>query len=287
MVSTLGPPLSLENGVMMAPVSSLDPFCVIPALIPSYNDDETIAYAGLRSQEWQESLRYIYDSPTFRSEPLLPVPSILSSPKAEFITTSVCIDIYYHFFHDTHPILLPRKYLLEQMEQGLLPYRLECAIKLNSSFFTDKVATGTFGDTLDNIFNDNMTRDAHTVQAMLLFAIGLHANGNLQQSVHFIRLAGEIAIELGMHRKEFAMTHGEGCSVLEESLRRTWWEVYTMDGIMAGVCPVHTFDLYDIRSDVPLPCDESEYSSAVSGGIFSIYETETNDSDRIYQNHHH
>jgi hypothetical protein len=173
------------------------------------------------------------------------------------------------------------------MEQGFLPYRIECAIKLNSSFFIDSIVTGTFGDTLDNIFNHNTIRDTHTVQAMLLFGIGLHAKGIFEQSVHFMCLAGEIAIELGMHRREFATNNGEGWPVLEESLRRTWWEVYAVDGIMAGVCPLHSFVLYDIESDVPLPCDESEYASAVSCGIYQACDTKANNFGRIYQNHHH
>lgn len=268
MATTLGTTLSWEDEAPVAPAPSLEPSFVMPPLMPNYNDNVPVTHVELRAQEWQESLRYIYDSPAFLSEPLLLATGIQFPPKTEIITTSMHIDIYYRFFHHSHPILLPRQYLLEQMEQGLLPYRIECAIKLNSSFFINSIITGSFGDTLDNVFNDDTPRDAHTVQAMLLFGIGLHACGVLEQSVHFMCLAGEIAIELGMHRNEFATINGEGWPVLEESLRRTWWEVYAVDGIMASVCPLHTFVLCDIESDIPLPCDESEYASAVSGGNF-------------------
>jgi hypothetical protein len=98
---------------------------------------------------------------------------------------------------------------------------------------------------------------------MLLLAIGMHANNDLKASMKFLRTASNLALELGMHRKKFATDHGEGVPILEESWRRTWWELYALDGMLAGVCPVHEFDLYNIESDVSLPCEESEYYTGV------------------------
>jgi hypothetical protein len=147
-----------------------------------------------------------------------------------------------------HPILHPKKYFLERIEQGL-PYHLECTIKLNSSYFINGIITRAFGDTLDNIFNGNRRRDAYIVQAMLLFRISLHAKGMFEQAVTF---SGRDGYRTQYASKRVCHQNGEGLAVPEGSWRRTWWEVYAVDSITACVCPLQVFDLYDVEADVLL-----------------------------------
>lgn len=218
--------------------------------------------AGVCAQRWRDGLEFIYSAPPSTSGSPL-THSILSSMQSEPISMSVYIDTYFRFFHHTHPVLLPRKELEEGFSRGLVPYHLEYAVKFNSSFFIGCAATNSCGENLHELFNENTPTDAYTVQAMLLLAIGMHAGNALKESINLLRTASNLALKLGMHRKTFATDHGEGMPVLEESWRRTWWELYVLDGMLAGVCPVHDFDLYNIESDVPLPCKESEYHSGV------------------------
>lgn len=227
--------------------------------------EAALNHSEMHAQPWTDSLGFFYCAPQFTidSPPTLPTLSLLQSDP---VCMSVYIDTYFRFFHHTHPILLPRREFEERLSKGFVPYHLECAVKFNSSFFTSSVAARSYGDTLADLFNEHTPRNAYAVQAMLLLAIGMHANNVLVESIKFLRIASNLALELGMHRKEFATDHGEGIPVLEESWRRTWWELYVLDGMLSGVCPVHHFDLYDIESDVPLPCEESEYNSGVCRG---------------------
>jgi hypothetical protein len=58
--------------------------------------------------------------------------------------------------------------------------------------------------------------------------------------------------------------HGEGLAVLEESWRRTWWEMYVLDGMIAGVHERSSFRLNEMPFEVLLPCEEHEFVSGVS-----------------------
>jgi hypothetical protein len=66
-----------------------------------------------------------------------------------------------------------------------------------------------------------------------------------------------------MCSKSFAIANGEGCLVLEESWRRTWWFLYVTDGIFAGISHCLTFALRDIQADVDLPCEEATYQLGI------------------------
>jgi hypothetical protein len=252
------PPTSVASSLMETSGTILSPESCLA--LPAH--ETALNHTEMRAQQWRDSLGVFYtaSTSTTNSPPALPN---LSPLQPDPVCTSVCIDVYFRFFHHTHPILLPRREFEERLSKGFVPYHLECAIKFNSSFFVSSIATRSYGDTLADLFNEHTPGNAYTVQAMLLLAIGMHANSVLEESIKFIRIASDLAIKLGMHRKEFATDHGEGIPVLEESWRRTWWELYAIDGMLAGVCPVHHFDLYNIESDVPLPCEESEYNSGV------------------------
>jgi len=99
---------------------------------------------------------------------------------------------------------------------------------------------------------------------MLLFAIGLHANGEPERAKEVMQSAVRIALEIGMHRREYASRNGAGCSITEESWRRTWWELYVVDGMIAGVNQSTSSRLFDVASDVGLPCEESDFMTGVS-----------------------
>ena len=244
------------TNVVEAVPSSPEPCLALSAREIELND------AGVCAQRWRDGLEFIYSAPpSITSSPF--THSILPPMQLEPIPMSVYLDTYFRFFHHTHPILLPRRELEEGFSSGRVPYHLEYAIKFNSSFFISCATTPSCGETLNELLNEHTPTDAYTVQAMLLLAIGMHARNALKESIHFLRTASNLALKLGMHRKSFAADNGDGIPVQEESWRRTWWELYILDGMLAGVCPVHDFDLYAIESDTPLPCEESEYHSGV------------------------
>ncbi|KKA22078.1 C6 transcription factor [Rasamsonia emersonii CBS 393.64] len=102
-------------------------------------------------------------------------------------------------------------------------------------------------------------RNGFTVQSMLLLAIVTHAHGREDEANQILRSAVDLALELGMDRAAFARENSMGSSLWEESWRRTYWELYIVDGLFAGLREQSTFSLYGRPSDLSLPCEEEEY----------------------------
>lgn len=103
-----------------------------------------------------------------------------------------------------------------------------------------------------------------TVQSRLLFSIALFWCGSRQQSQSEMDAATRVALDLGMHRLEFAEQNGKGDAVLEESWRRTWWQVYIADAFFAAMARKSTFTTCNVDATVALPCEEEEYEAGVS-----------------------
>jgi hypothetical protein len=270
----------MTGGLIASALSSQD-----QVALPGF--DLALSHAEARSEQWRDGLCFMYNIPLSLSDHDPKFVSSTSTAAIEYVETSTFLHAFYKFFHSAHPIMPPQKYVLEKLNSGLLPHALKCAIRFNSSFFMDNITTGSFGDSIENLFGQHTPRDAYTVQAMILFAIGLHGNNNVAESSKLQHLATEMALEIGMHRKEFASSHGEGSEVIEESWRRTWWELYILDGLLAGVCGDHSLRLYEIKTDVPLPCEESEYKSGVSlflplGSFISMLTLGAEYSDAIF-----
>lgn len=173
-------------------------------------------------------------------------------------------DAFFAFFHHSHPFLLPQARLRKLLERTNLPH-LESAIRYIGSSYVPSAPTGLLEKSVDELlFHRNPPKDGFTVQAMLLFAIGLHANGERERSMEVMQTAVSIALDIGLHRRDFAPRNAAGCNVTEESWRRTWWELYVVDGMLAGVNRSTPSRLHDVASDVSLPCEESDFATGVS-----------------------
>ncbi|KAF8444351.1 hypothetical protein BDZ91DRAFT_156825 [Kalaharituber pfeilii] len=200
------------------------------------------------------------------------------------------IQLYYAYFHSSHPFMLPPAYLVKTNAAKLT--HLMPVVRYIGSFFAPTAPRNSFRDAAEyTLFRQNAARNGYTVQAMLLFAIGLHAANEQEKSGQVKDAAIEIALEIGMNREEFAYFGGERIPddvlmtdndsgsvddgldakrnttdpverVMQESWRRTWWELYFLDGILAGVHQtVDGFRLWMVECSVPLPCEEAEYNN--------------------------
>lgn len=121
------------------------------------------------------------------------------------------------------------------------------------------------------VYSPITPRDAFLVQAMMLLVIGLDGAGQYNKGKDLLKDAKELAIEIGLNTRPFAVLYGQGVAVLEESWRRTWWELYILDGMFSGVHRVTDFTLFDLPADVALPCEESQYTTGVSLSLRSPY----------------
>ncbi|KAI9846742.1 MAG: hypothetical protein M1838_001149 [Thelocarpon superellum] len=170
------------------------------------------------------------------------------------------IDLYYLRFHSAHPILVPQRLLPGTV--GQYPAYLETVMQYIGSIFLLRTSSQPYRTAAESVMLvREEQRDGHTVQAMLLFAIVLHASNEQEYATHVIRVAVDIALRLGMNRKGFACANSKGDAVLEESWRRTWFELYVVNALMAAAHQAETFELYDVDAEVGLPCEEAVYTA--------------------------
>jgi hypothetical protein len=103
----------------------------------------------------------------------------------------------------------------------------------------------------------------HQVQAVLLFSIALYWCDEIEKGVQALDASIHAALELRMHQVSFATEHGNDDPVLEESWRRTWWQLYVTDAHIAG--STHTFPtkMSSVGVNTRLPCEEECYESGV------------------------
>lgn len=112
------------------------------------------------------------------------------------------------------------------------------------------------------------------VQTLLLFALGLDRGGNQARAGKILVKARELALDIGMNHSDYSILNGRGSSICEESLRRTWWELYVVTILFAGL---HGKTSGDVRgmtnATVPLPCEEHEFATGVSSPSPNIHQS--------------
>jgi hypothetical protein len=101
------------------------------------------------------------------------------------------------------------------------------------------------------------------VQCHFIYSIALFWCGDKTQSREHMDAAIRIALDLAMFRRQFAVENGEGDAVLEESWRRTWWQVYITNAIFATIRREAAFPTRDVDVSVQLPCEEEDYEAGV------------------------
>ena len=104
-------------------------------------------------------------------------------------------------------------------------------------------------------------QNGFAVQGLILLAISSHMCNNPTQAQGFLQNAIEIALAIGLHKHEFSANNGKENCATTESWRRTWWELYILDIMFAGLNQTSNMWLKDVESDVLLPCEETEYLS--------------------------
>ncbi|KAF2638326.1 hypothetical protein P280DRAFT_405152 [Massarina eburnea CBS 473.64] len=171
------------------------------------------------------------------------------------------IQAFFHYFYNAHPFCLPQLELAALFRARGAPL-LEYAVQYIGSSFLKELPTEIYKEALNRTINSGgFVRDGFAVQALILFSIGLHANNEVPRAAQIFAIAHNLTLELGMNRIDFAIINGNNDPMLEESWRRTWWSMYTVNGMMTAVNPGIQFQLKDIATDVPLPCENEQYFS--------------------------
>jgi hypothetical protein len=100
--------------------------------------------------------------------------------------------------------------------------------------------------------------------ALLLYAIAVYASNEPERGREILNEAVISALSVGMHRVQYALQHGQGDPMLEETWSRTWWMVYITDAHIAG--STHTFlsQTSHVEVTTDLSCEGQQYESGVS-----------------------
>lgn len=173
------------------------------------------------------------------------------------------VETYFHFFHKSHPFLPPRAYTLQLLRKGSVTY-LETAMCYIGSQYISPGMTSNLALELEQVLvNPDIPNNGFLVQALLLFAIGLDGNDEQTKALEVLARTQKLAVQLGMHQHHFAILNGGSSPVLEESWRRTWWELYVVSGLIAGLHQTIKFHLCETVATSPLPCNEEVFESGV------------------------
>ncbi|KAG5660340.1 hypothetical protein KAF25_002946 [Fusarium avenaceum] len=168
------------------------------------------------------------------------------------------LDSFYRNFYAAHPFIPPKEFLLV-LAQGTSLEPLFAAIRWIGSLYIEKDTSLSLFKDASRLIEDNPLEDGFSVQARLLLIIGLDGNRQRKRAERLMTEARDISIQIRLNTDRFAATHGQGVPILEESWRRTWWELYIVDALMSGVHQTDIFALYGVPADVALPCEESQY----------------------------
>jgi hypothetical protein len=174
-----------------------------------------------------------------------------------------CIEAFFYHFHPAHPFLLPRTEFMELRQKQNVDHLLAAMRYVGSAYVSsaNTVALGLEGERI--VYSVDCPQDAYRVQAMLILTIGLDGYTYQEKALQILLDAQDLALQLQMNKREFAFLNSNGSQIAEESWRRTWWELYIVDGMIAGVHQKSDFRMKDMPHDVQLPCEEKEYLSGV------------------------
>ncbi|RAK79053.1 putative beta-glucosidase precursor [Aspergillus fijiensis CBS 313.89] len=167
------------------------------------------------------------------------------------------ISLYYLHFHQAHPFLPPMETLLESNPPSYLLDIMEFTSLhyLSPQFFHDGSKT-----LLLAVQAADLT--VEKTQAFLLLAILQHGRQQSHEARSCLGQALQCALELGLHGREASDALSVDAPLRAESLRRTWWEIFVVDVLLAAV-QADGYLQFEMREtpQVPLPCGPEEYHS--------------------------
>lgn len=184
------------------------------------------------------------------------------------------VNLYYSYFHSAHPILLPR-----HMYEQHYPTYLQSVVHFIGSHYSASQSSDSLREQTAAALRDSSQKSAYMVQARLLFAIAIHARGEPSEGQAMLQNAIGMAINLGMHTKDYATLNGGSSPCLEESFRRTWYELFVVEGMMSAIHRKPTMKTRSVVQEVFLPCEDSTYTDGV---CFSAQSTLAQFTDRHF-----
>lgn len=179
--------------------------------------------------------------------------SLEEQPSIDPLYTSM----FYSSFWPSHPFLPSSRdiedHLRDSEGTGLI-HAINYIGSLHVCAGNDQIQTIPFPQKLNRY-----PQNGFAVQSLILLAISSHMSNYPTQAQDFMHTAVDISVAIGLHRHDFGTRYGKGSHAIAESWRRTWWELYILDIMFAGLNQTSDMWLKGIESDVLLPCEEEIY----------------------------
>ncbi|KAH0843944.1 putative C6 transcription factor [Fonsecaea pedrosoi] len=199
-----------------------------------------------------------------RAQHLETISSNLISPNIDAL-----VHLYYRHFHKFHPLAVPLRHLERLLTLGTTKLNFHPLLAV-MRFIGSLYAHSVNSDELKAIATDAILELSSQTppspvlaQCYLLQSISLHWCDELDRAQEMMDAAIRIALQLSMNQADFAVDHGEGDPVVEESWRRTWWQIYIIDAHYAAIRHAPTFTTNEVEMTTELPCDEEGYESGM------------------------
>ncbi|KAI8280965.1 hypothetical protein K4K57_011662 [Colletotrichum sp. SAR 10_99] len=140
------------------------------------------------------------------------------------------------------------------------PHYLHLAVDFAGSHYSQTTPSEDLRSDVEAALAANTELSTCAVQALLIYSIVLFSRDEIDDAHIAFGRCAEIALEIGMNRADFASSRHPQNSVEAESLRRTWWELFVADVLMAIPLKTISFRCSAVSPEVPLPCEESLYT---------------------------
>ncbi|KAI0554005.1 hypothetical protein F4679DRAFT_529129 [Xylaria curta] len=208
-------------------------------------------------------VRYTTESETGNSEETL---ESIADIHFTSIETDFLIKSYYKHFHRCHPCVLPQRHFQQHYDrtpEKEILLLLVSVMRFIGSLYSCPDLTPQLQDKVKEGFQaaQRLAPDPFLAQCHILYSISLYWSAEKARAREEIDAAIRIALTLGMNRSRFTSEQGGGDVVLQESFRRTFWQIYCIDAYYAAIKRSPTFPLCEIDADTDLPCEEDEYES--------------------------
>src|SRR2546421_428854 len=136
-------------------------------------------------------------------------------------------------FNPAHPFVVPPQFY--GSNPSAVPSHLQTVLRFIGSHFVPGGCPNPLRFAAVTAMSDVVPADGYKVQSLLLLSMGLFARFEQVPGVEALQTATDLALRLGMNHATFASFHSQGNEVLEESWRRTWWNLYTVDGLVSAI----------------------------------------------------
>ncbi|KAK2867989.1 hypothetical protein FQN49_003265 [Arthroderma sp. PD_2] len=205
------------------------------------------------------------------------VSSSSSSPTHSEAHSDDLLNMYYKYFHNSHPCVLPRWSFQIRLAQDPVTMRpLLLTMQYIGALFTPSVDSASLEPEVQQAFADYRASSAeptgYHVQALLLYSIAVYWCNDIERGLKLLDETIRMALDLEMHLDSFAQRYGENNRLLEESWRRTWWQLYVVDGHVAGSTHTFPFRTSHIEPTTALPCEEDQYEKGDIPKPRTLYE---------------